>query len=86
MFVSFAYLLPSNGDGMKWQPYVRYVENDPDAGFTADESDLGELGLNMIINGHNARLNLNWSSGDAFLTGLPVADVDKLSFGVQIQI
>jgi hypothetical protein len=86
MFVSLAYLLPGDGDGMKWQPYVRYVSNEPDDGFVSSDTDLTELGLNMIINGHNARLNLNWSSGDAHLSGLPVADVDKLSFGVQVQI
>ena len=86
MFVSFAYLLPGAADAIKWQPYVRYVENDPDGGFLATDSDLVEVGLNMIIKGHNARLNLNWSSGDANLTGLPGPDVDKLSFGVQVQI
>jgi hypothetical protein len=40
----------------------------------------------MIMKGHNARLNLNYTSGDANLTGTPGPDVGTLSFGVQIQI
>ena len=81
-FVTAAYLFPGSGT-MKWQPYIRYTSNEPDSGA---DSDLAELGLNMILRGHNARLNVNWTSGDANLTGSPGADVDTLSFGVQIQI
>jgi hypothetical protein len=82
-FVTAAYLFPGSST-VRWQPYVRFTSNEPDG--TTPDSDLTELGLNMIIKGHNARMNLNWTSGDANLTGAPGADVDSLSFGVQIQI
>jgi hypothetical protein len=77
-FVTAAYLFASSSS-MKWQPYVRYVSMEPDVGL---DSDITELGLNMILRGHNARLNLNFSSSDP-ATG---PDVDSFSFGVQIQI
>jgi hypothetical protein len=82
-FVTVAYLIGSSGT-VKWQPYVRFTSNEPDG--TVPDSDLTELGLNMIIKGHNARMNVSWTSGDANLSGAPGADVDSLSFGVQIQI
>jgi hypothetical protein len=81
-FVTFAYLLPSE-KSFKWQPYIRYTSNDPSSGAS---SDLTELGLNMIMKGHNARMNVSYTSGDANLTGAPGPDVNTLSFGVQIQI
>jgi len=62
---------------------VRYTSNEPDSGA---DSDLAELGLNLIMRGHNARVNFSYTSGDANLTGAPGPDVDTLSFGVQIQI
>jgi hypothetical protein len=81
-FVTAAYLLPSEKT-LKWQPYVRYTSNEPDSGA---DSDLAELGLNLIMRGHNARVNFSYTSGDANLTGAPGPDVDSLTFGVQIQI
>ena len=39
-------------------------------------ADLTEVGVNYIIDGHNLRLNFNYTSGDANLTGLAGADVD----------
>ncbi|HZF32090.1 MAG TPA: hypothetical protein VE907_23435 [Gammaproteobacteria bacterium] len=82
-FVTVAYLIGSSGT-VKWQPYVRYTSNEPDG--TVPDSDLTELGVNMILKGHNARMNLSWTSGDANLSGAPGTDRDSLSFGVQIQI
>jgi hypothetical protein len=81
-FVTAAYLLGGNGT-LRYQPYVRYTSNEPESGA---DSDLAELGLNLIMKGHNARLNVSYTSGDANLTGSPGPDVDTLSFGVQIQI
>ena len=66
-----------------FQPYIRFVSNNPSDG---NDSDLTELGLNYIIKGHNARLNLNYSTGDANISGFQGGDVDVLSFGIQIQI
>ncbi|PCK07709.1 MAG: hypothetical protein COA42_12895 [Alteromonadaceae bacterium] len=77
-FISAAFLTP----GKSFQPYVRFVSNEPTDG---EDSDLAELGLNYIMNGHNTRLNLNISSGDANISGYQGPDVDSLSFGVQLQ-
>lgn len=82
-FATAAYLFPmAHGPG-KFQPYIRYVENDPTDG---SSSDLTEIGLNYVIKGHNARLNLNFGTGDANISGYKGSDVDSISFGVQLQI
>lgn len=82
-FATAAFLFPAAVGPGKFQPYVRYVENDPsdDA-----DSDLTEVGLNYVISGHNVRLNLNYGTGDANISGYAGDDVDSYSFGVQIQI
>ncbi|HIF74773.1 MAG TPA: hypothetical protein EYG31_06830 [Porticoccaceae bacterium] len=82
-FVTAAYLFNSGEGFGKFQPYIRYTKNEPNAGL---DSDLSEIGLNYIIDGHNLRLNINWTSGDANLTGARGADVDGLSVGFQIQL
>ncbi|MGW8369355.1 MAG: hypothetical protein ACWGPN_11845, partial [Gammaproteobacteria bacterium] len=81
-FATVAFLFGTDG-WMKPQPYVRYTSNRPDSG---TNSDLTEVGLNLIINGHNARLNFNYTSGDANLSGYPGSDTETLSFGAQVQI
>lgn len=82
-FVTAAYMFPGTGGPVRYQPYVRFTKNEPTG---ALDSDLTELGVNFVIRGHNARLNLNYTSGDANLTGYRGADTDALFFGVQIQI
>jgi hypothetical protein len=82
-FATAAYLLPGSGK-LRWQPYLRFTKNEPSG--TTPDSDLTELGLNMILKGHNARMNVSWLSGDANLTGSPGPDVDTLQFGIQVQI
>ena len=72
-FVTAAYLFPAQIGKGKLQPYVRYTDTEPGDFF--ESSDLLELGVNYVISGHNARLNLNFRDGDANLTGLPGADV-----------
>ena len=81
-FASAAYLIPGDGYG-KFQPYVRFVENNPN---DLPSSDLTEVGLNYVIKGHNARLNFNYATGDANISGFQGADTDSFSFGVQLQI
>ena len=83
-FASFAYLL-SGGDSSsgQYQPYIRFTENSPTVG---EDSDLGELGINYVISAHNLRLNLNYTSGDANASGAKGADIDAITFGMQIQI
>lgn len=81
-FISAGYLLPEATGPGKFQPYVRFVSNDPS---DASSSDLTEIGVNYVISGHNARLNFNYASGDANISGYPGPDVDSFSFGVQLQ-
>lgn len=85
-FVSVAYLLPGEVGPGKLQPYVRAVQNDP-ADEGAESTELTELGLNYILSGHNARLNLNFASGDANISGYKNGDKkDSISLGLQVQL
>jgi len=81
-FVTAAYLLPGSGL-VRYQPYVRFTKNEPTG---APDSDLTEVGVNFVLKGHDARLNLNYTTGNANLTGYRGPDRDALFFGVQIQI
>src|SRR5690606_35102108 len=82
-FLTAAYMLPGSTGPVRYQPYVRFTKNEPT---DALDSDLTEVGVNFVLKGHNARLNLNYMSGDANLSGYRGADTDALFFGVQIQI
>jgi len=82
-FASFAYLIPGDTGESQYQPYLRVTSNSPTAGAS---SSLTEVGVNYIISGHNMRLNLNYTTGDASLTGAKGADNDAILFGMQIQI
>lgn len=82
-FISAAYLFKNDKTYGDLQPYVRFVSNNPS---DSDSSDLTELGLNYVIKGHNARLNVNYSTGDANISGFRGSDNDTLSIGFQIQI
>lgn len=81
-FMTAAYLFPGGGT-MRYQPYVRFNSNEPENDL---DSDLTEIGLNLILRGHNARLNLNFTSGDANISGFRGPDTDAFFFGVQVQI
>ena len=83
-FATVAFLAPTELGIGKLQPYVRYVENNPS---DAESSDLTEFGINYVISGHNARVNFNYGSGDANISGYPGAnDADSFSIGIQLQI
>jgi hypothetical protein len=82
-FATGAFLFPQIVGLGKFQPYLRYVKNDPS---DASSSDLTELGLNYVISGHNARLNFNYATGDANITGYEGNDAKSWSLGVQVQI
>ena len=82
-FFTAAYLINTTDSFGRWQPYLRYTNTEPDSGL---DSDLTEIGLNYIIDSHNLRLNINWSSGDASLSGKRGPDIDGLSIGFQIQL
>ncbi len=82
-FVTVGYLFPQVVGIGKFQPYVRWNENMPDAG---ESSNLLELGMNYVISGHNARLNANWRTGDAQASGSPTDnDVNTFQLALQLQ-
>ena len=64
------------------QPYVRHVKNSPDDG---SDSNLNEIGINYVVDGHKLRFNANYTTGDANLSGYQAADVDRVSLGAQLQ-
>lgn len=56
-FVLFSYLLPGASGAMgRWQPMVRLQEGESDANVI--DTDRLDVGLNYIIKGHNAKINL----------------------------
>ncbi len=81
-FVTLSYLYPRKIVFGKFQPYFRFVENDP-SGAATNESI--EIGTNYIISGHKAKLNLSYVSGDTNASGYAGRDVDKVTFGIQVQ-
>jgi len=81
-FASVAYLIGDDGKG-QYQPYIRYTSNKPTAGA---DSSLSEFGVNYIISGHNLKLNLNYTTGDANASGSQGADNDAITFGMQLQV
>jgi hypothetical protein len=83
-FGTVAYLIGGTTGMGKYQPYLRFTSNDPSVG---DSSSLTEIGVNYIIDGHNLRMNLNYTTGDANLTGVKAPeDIDTILFGLQYQI
>lgn len=82
-FFTGGYLFPQLVGPGKFQPYLRLVKNKPD---DSKSSDLTEVGVNYVIDGFNALVNFNYSSGDANISGYAGDDVDSISFGVQLQI
>jgi hypothetical protein len=83
------YMFPSVVGVGKFQPYVRYTKNDPDK---SDDRDEVEVGVNYIIDGHNARISAFYQYGDIATKGLnytPSAegdDVSAIKIGVQLQL
>ncbi len=82
VFATLAYLFPKVIGWGKFQPYFRYVENNPS---DARTSDSVEFGTNYVISGNNAKLNFNFISGDNNASGYAGRDVDMFTFGVQLQ-
>lgn len=67
----------------QFQPYARFNANMPQRG---QKSYLGELGLNYVIDGHNMRVNLNATHGNANSSGYKGIKNTAVSLGVQVQI
>lgn len=87
--VSALYLFPQKVLVGQFQPYVRYTSNDPD---NSSERDEFEVGVNYVIDGHNARVSLFYEYGDIATQGInytPSAqgdDVSAVKLGLQIQL
>ncbi len=81
-FITVGYLFPQTVGIGQLQPYARWNENMPDVG---SSSDLLELGVNYVIAGHNARLNANWQTGRANLSGAPGNVDTRFQVGLQLQ-
>jgi len=83
------YLLPQTVGIGKFQPYLRYTGVYPDDSSNRDEF---EVGLNYVIDGHNARISLFYQYGDIATKGLNYApdasgdEVSAIKLGIQIQI
>ena len=83
------YLFPQEVGVGKFQPYVRYTGVYPDDSSNRDEF---EVGLNYVVDGHNARISLFYQYGDIATKGLnyaPGADGDNINaikLGIQLQI
>lgn len=84
-FLLASYLCPCKvGYGKVWgnfQPYVRWQEYDRDFTTTGVLEDQVDLGLNYIIDGHDARVSLVWERRSA----AGMSDFDLLRVGAQVQ-
>ncbi len=87
--VAGLYLFPQVIGIGKFQPYVRYTGVNPDGSPDRDEF---ELGVNYIIDGHNARVSAFWQHGDLATKRLnysPAATgraIDAIRVAVQFQL
>ena len=73
------YMFPSEMGFGKFQPYLRYTNNDPD--YSDDREEI-EVGVNYIISGHKARISAFYQYGDIATKGLnytPGAGGDKIN-------
>jgi hypothetical protein len=91
-FVVASLLLPQQiGSGTfraKLQPIVRFQEFDPENGL-ADDHTRVDIGLNLIFDGHNARLSLLYARDDGSPFGAPGQELDDrgiFKIGLQIQL
>lgn len=74
-----AYLLPAKVGFGKFQPYARYQKfmNDTTGGYAREY----DFGVNYIIDGHNARISLDYAS----IKGTGTQSTDRFIVGVQLQ-
>ncbi len=83
------YLLPQKIWIGQAQPYLRYVNVQPE---DSADRDVYEAGMNYIIDGHNARISFSYQYGDIMSKGLDYSstasgdDVHQFTMGLQLQI
>ncbi|MDZ7750574.1 MAG: hypothetical protein U5S82_02675 [Gammaproteobacteria bacterium] len=85
--VTGLYLMSDKVGIGQFQPYIRFTAVSPDESSDRDEV---ELGLNYIINGHNARISAFYQHGDIATKGLdysPTATGDEVgAFKIALQL
>ncbi len=87
--VSGMYLFPQKVVFGQFQPFVRYVNVMP---VNSSDRNMSEVGVNYVIDGHNARIGVSWQHGDLMTKGLDYTntatgdDVNAFSVGFQWQI
>jgi hypothetical protein len=87
--VAALYLLPQTVGIGQFQPYARYTGVYPEHSSNRDEA---EVGLNYVIDGHNARVSLFYEYGDIATKGLNYApgatgdNVSAVKLAVQLQL
>jgi hypothetical protein len=64
--------------GSKWQPVIRWQQQDPDDGESLNTIGLG---LSYYISGHRANIKAEYSIDDQFIDG---SEVDAFRVGVQV--
>ena len=74
-----AYLIPAKVGWGRFQPYVRYQTFEAD--LTKVTTKQSDVGVNYVIDGHNARLSATYSKSES--TGAP--DTDRFVLGLQLQ-
>lgn len=65
-----------------WKPRIRFQSYDPDAAGAGDV-DRVDVGLDYIIDGHNARITVNYTDN---FSNLSTNEKDAFTIGVQLQI
>ncbi|MCB5187128.1 OprO/OprP family phosphate-selective porin [Methylobacillus caricis] len=71
------------GDTVGWgkfQPYARYQKFDVDGNIGADQKEY-DIGLNYIIDGHNARISTVYTKTKT----QGISDIDRFTVGLQLQ-
>ncbi len=87
--VGAMYLFPQKVFIGQFQPFVRYTNTLPT---NSADRDAYEAGVNYIIDGHNAKVSLNWHYGDRTTKGLDYSsgavgdDIHSVTLGFQLQI
>lgn len=81
-YATAGYIFPKPVGPGKFQPYVRYMENNPS---DAAQSDSTEWGLNYIVLGNKMSVNLNFVTGDANAGGYAGNDTDTFTLGLMLQ-
>lgn len=80
-FLLGGYLFPKKYGWGRVQPVIRYQKFDQDL---IGDHIRYDIGLNYIIDGHNAKISLNYSLDDD--PGRDIHDVDRFTLGLQLQI